>query len=165
MTAAPAIALPVPGREFDFLEGTWRVKHRQLVGRNIGSTEWREYEGDCWCKPLLDNHANIEEHHFTGRGGDKGIALRLFEPATGEWMIYWVSGQDGLLCPPVRGRFEGFGCVLEGADTDNGQPIVARYMWSRTDQRVPHWEQAFSYDGGKTWELNWVMDFHPAAAR
>lgn len=162
MTAAAAPSAPSaePGREFDFLFGRWRVQHRQLVERNAGAGAWREYEGTAWCRPLLDGFANVEEHHFAGRGGDRGVALRLFEPATGEWSIYWVSGKDGMLQPPVRGRFEGFACVLEGDDVDAGLPIRARYMWSRTDQRVPRWEQAFSWDGGRTWELNWVMDFH-----
>ena len=87
------------------------------------------------------------------------IALRLFDPATGACSVYWVSGRDGLLGVPVVGTFEGPGCVFEGEDTDGGQPIQQRYIWSRTDTHAPRWEQAYSYDGGRTWELNWVMDW------
>ena len=71
-----------------------------------------------------------------------------------------MSGRDGLLSAPVVGTFDGAGCVLEGDDTDGGRPIRQRYIWSRTHTDTPRWEQAYSYDGGKTWELNWVMDWY-----
>ncbi len=162
MTAAPAPtqAAQSGAHAFDFLFGKWRVEHRQLKQRSVGSDNWNAYEGTCECQPRLDGTANIEEHHFTGRGGDKGIALRLFDPATGAWSVYWVSGRDGLLSAPVVGTFDGAGCVLEGDDTDGGRPIRQRYIWSRTHTDTPRWEQAYSYDGGKTWELNWVMDWY-----
>ena len=150
-TALASTAQSNPGaRAFDFLFGKWRVAHRQLKKRNASADDWSVYEGVCECQPRLDGAANIEEHHFTGRGGDKGIALRLFDPATGAWSVYWVSGRDGLLGVPVVGTFEGPGCVFEDEDTDGGQPIQQRYIWSRTDTHAPRWEQAYSYDGGRT---------------
>jgi len=159
MTApAPAQAFETGVRAFDFLFGTWTVRHRLLKQRGVGCAEWMEFEGACECQPRLDGAANIEEHHFTGRG-DKGIALRLFDPSTGAWSVYWVSSRDGLLCPPVVGVFDGPGCVFEGEDTDSGRPIHQRYIWSRTDTDTPRWEQDFSYDGGRTWERNWVMEW------
>ncbi|HYD04964.1 MAG TPA: DUF1579 domain-containing protein [Reyranella sp.] len=147
---------------FDFLFGRWTVRHRQLKQRHVGGDDWRTYEGTASCEPRLGGLANVEEHHFIGRGGDRGLALRLFEPATGEWSIWWASDRDGVLQPPVRGRFSGAGCVLEGDDVDEGRPIRARYVWSDTDTEEPRWEQAFSVDGGRTWETNWVMLFRRA---
>ena len=149
---------------FDFLHGHWVVGHRQLKARHVGSDAWRTYEGTAYCEPRLGGMANVEEHCFAGRGGDRGMALRLYEPATGEWSVYWASDRDGVLAPPVRGRFDGPGCVLEGDDIDDGRPIRQRYVWSKTDTAEPQWEQAFSLDGGRTWETNWVMTFRRAEA-
>lgn len=161
MTAATAqaSAYPIGADAFDFLHGRWSVKHRQLKQRHVGSDEWVEYEGTCYCEPRLGGIANVEEHDFVGRGGDKGLALRTYDLATGEWSVYWASDRDGVLGVPVVGRFEGPGCVLSGEDTDGGRPILQRYIWSRTDTANPRWEQAYSIDGGQSWELNWVMDW------
>jgi hypothetical protein len=157
-TLAPPVH-PTGADAFDFLHGRWAVRHRQLKQRHVGSGDWLEFEGTCYCEPRLGGMANIEEHDFVGRGGDKGIALRLYDPLTGDWSVYWASDRDGVMQPPVRGKFEGPGCILYGDDTDGGRPIVARYQWSRTDSPNPRWEQAFSLDVGKTWEINWVMDW------
>ena len=161
MTAAAQTAArihPTGADAFDFLHGHWRVAHRTLKERHAGCDDWVAFEGTCSCEPRLGGMANIEEHDFAGRG-DRGIALRTFELATGEWTVWWVSGRDGVMQPPVKGRFDGPGCTLYGDDTDAGRPIVARYRWSRTDTENPRWEQAFSLDGGQTWETNWIMDW------
>ena len=162
MTAALAASTDAPDLEgmnaFDFLFGCrWAVRHRRLKQRHVGSDEWYEFEGTSSCEPRLGGLANVEEAVM--EIGGMGMALRLFDPATREWSVYWVSSRDGALQPPVRGRFQGPRCDLIGPDTDEGRPILARYVWSRTDTAEPRWEQAFSLDDGRTWETNWVMDF------
>lgn len=82
----------------------------------------------------------------------------------GEWSVRWINSLNGQVQPPVRGRFNADGCVLEGPDSDDGRPIIARYIWSDITPDSARWTQAFSYDDGASWETNWVMDFRRAAA-
>ena len=57
------------------------------------------------------------------------------------------------------GTFDGDVGTFEGEDVFKGRPILVRFTWSGVTTETPRWEQAFSDDGGKTWETNWVMDF------
>jgi hypothetical protein len=93
-----------------------------------------------------------------GDKGHRGLTFRLFDPARQEWSIWWVNSRDGLLTPPVAGRFaDGVG-TFHGADTHEGTPVRVRYIWSRITPSSARWEQAFSVDGEQTWETNWIMD-------
>jgi hypothetical protein len=88
------------------------------------------------------------------------MSFRFFDPTTRQWSIYWAdSRRPGLLDPPVVGSFTGDTGVFEGDDTFKGKPIRVRFTWSRVATPSPRWEQAFSDDGGETWETNWVNDF------
>jgi hypothetical protein len=144
--------------DFDFLFGRWAVRHRRLRQRGCGCSDWDELEGAAETRPLLGKLCNIEEHLIEG-GGCSGIALRTFVPAASLWFIYWVSVRDGVLQPPVSGRFDGPLGRFEGEDLDGSRPIRVRFLWDRTDADEPRWEQSFSYDAGRTWELNWTMHF------
>ncbi len=87
------------------------------------------------------------------------MSFRFFNPATQRWAIHWADSRRGVLDPPVVGAFVDGTGTFEGADTFEGRPILVRFVWSRTRTETPRWEQAFSEDGGKSWETNWVMDF------
>ena len=162
MTALPVESSATTVHDFDFLFGRWTVSHRRLTTRAIDGQDWDAFEGTAWTEPRMGGISNVEQHDCPARGW-RGVALRTFDLTTGEWSIYWISDRDGRLSPPVVGRFHAHGCRLEGPDTDDGRPIVARYEWSRIHSGAPRWEQHFSYDDGQTWELNWVMDFARAA--
>ncbi|MDY6922695.1 MAG: hypothetical protein SWI22_01890 [Pseudomonadota bacterium] len=149
--------------DFDFLFGHWTVQHRRLVTRGVGGDDWDAFTGTAFTEPRMGGISNIEQHDCPARGW-RGVAVRTLELATGEWSIHWISDRDGRLSPPVVGRFEADGCRLEGADTDDGRPVLARFEWSRVRSGAPRWEQFFSYDGGARWELNWVMNFTRAEA-
>ena len=91
------------------------------------------------------------------------MSFRFFDPDTGSWSIYWAdSRRPGLLDPPVIGSFSDGVGVFEGDDTFEGRPIRVRFIWSGVETPTPRWEQAFSDDGGRAWETNWVMEFTPA---
>jgi len=155
---APPIAMSA---DWAFLYGRWRVHHRRLVARLAGSADWQEFEGTSELWPLLDGAGNVDDN-FLDLPGDpyRAASLRSFDPATGNWSIWWLDGRrPGVLDVPVVGRFEdGVGRFL-AHDTFNGTPIVVRFLWTRIDTDSPRWEQAFSADGGTTWETNWEMDF------
>ena len=94
-------------------------------------------------------------------GAYRAAGLRAFDPKSGQWSIWWLDGRTplGPLEPPVRGGFQdGTGTFLAD-ETFNGIPIRVRFTWSDITPTSCHWEQAFSTDGGATWETNWIMDF------
>lgn len=148
--------------DFDFLAGRWRVHHRRLRERLAGSHEWVEFEGTCEMRPLMDGYANVDDNVLNmPEGAYRGIGLRSYDTKTGQWAIWWVDSRNphAALDPPVKGRFENGVGTFYSDDTLRGKPIRVRYTWSQVTPRSAHWEQAFSPDAGKTWEVNWVMDF------
>jgi hypothetical protein len=162
MSAQPVDALPEI-HDFDFIHGRWTVAHRRLKRRGVGSDDWDEFRATATCEPRLGGMANVEEMDCPERGW-MGMAVRSFDLTAREWSIWWISDRDGRLGAPVRGRFNADGCVLEGPDADDGRPVIARYIWSDIEADSARWSQQFSYDDGRTWETNWVMDFARAAA-
>lgn len=147
-------------RDFDFWMGSWRVQNRHLRERLAGSDDWDEFEATVVAHPILDGMGNEDEFRTDYAGGFIGMSFRFFNTTTRQWAIYWAdSRRPGLLDPPVIGAFSGDAGLFEGADTFEGKPILMRFLWSRVTTTNPRWEQAFSADGGTTWETNWVMDF------
>ena len=153
-------------RDFDFWMGSWHVRNRRLRARLAASDEWDEFEATVDARPLLDGLGNEDEFRTDHDGGFIGMSFRFFDPDTQKWSIYWAdSRRPGLLDPRVIGSFSGDTGLFEGEDTFEGRPILVRFLWSRITTPTPRWEQAFSDDGGKTWETNWVMEFAPAGAK
>lgn len=147
-------------RDFDFWLGTWDVHGRRLRERLAGCEEWLELEATSVAWPLLDGLGNVDEFRTDFDGGFVGMSLRVFDPVTRRWSIYWADSRSpGPLEAPVVGAFEGSVGIFECDDTFDGRPIRVRYTWSRVDTDNPRWEQAFSEDGGETWETNWINDF------
>jgi hypothetical protein len=153
-------------RDFDFFMGSWDVHNRYLRKRLDGSEEWGEFESTCVARPILDGLGNEDEFRTDYEGGFIGMSFRFFDPERERWSIYWAdSRRPGALEPPVFGAFSGDAGVFEGGDTFEGRPILVRYTWSGATTGRPRWQQAFSDDGGETWETNWIMDFTPAEER
>lgn len=147
-------------RDFDFLHGRWRVTHRRLRTRLAGDTQWDEFAGTCDAQPIIGGLGNIDDNVLDLPSGSyEAATLRLFDPASRLWSIWWVDARNPGLEPPVRGRFhEGVGTFF-GDDVFEGNPISVRFIWSGIGLRSARWEQAFSADGGATWENNWIMLF------
>ncbi len=161
MSPQPVVALPEI-HDFDFIHGRWSVANRRLRVLGAGSDDWDEFPSTGRCEPRLDGLANVEQIDCPARGWT-GMAVRSFDIPAREWVIYWISSQNGVLQPPVRGRFGPDGCTLEGPDFCNGRPVIARYIWSDITPDSARWTQRFSFDDGQSWETNWVMDFTRAA--
>src|SRR4249919_313768 len=151
---------PTDGRQdFDFIHGRWRVQNERLRERLVGSTDWDVFDATDEFRPVLDGAGNLEEFHTAWNGGFEGIALRLYDVDSGEWRIHWASNRSGALDPPVSGRFEDGVGTFYGSDQHAGRPVRVRFLWSRTSANCAHWQQAFSADGGSSWETNWHMWF------
>jgi hypothetical protein len=99
----------------------------------------------------------MDTFHTDHWPGFAGMSLRLYDPRTRQWSIYWASNQTGALDPPVVGSIANGIGVFEGRDVLDGRPILVRFTWSDITTTGARWEQAFSPDEGRTWEKNWVM--------
>lgn len=152
-------------RDFSFLVGSWKVRHRRLRQRLVSSRDWDEFDGTLTNWPVLGGHGNVGDNvmHFP-TGTVRGIGLRTFDPAIRRWSSWWLDGRTPtIFTPPVRGDFvDGVGTFL-GEDELDGRPVKTRVVWSRINANSARWEQAASADGGKTWEVNWVSRFERSA--
>lgn len=157
MTTASTTQAETGVRDFDFFVGTWNVVNRRRRNPLSGSEEWYEFPSTAECRLLLGGAGNMDEFRAPSQG-ITAMTLRLFDPETREWSLYWATDK-GRLDPPVRGRFEGGRGDFYGDDTHEGKPIRVHFIWSEITATSVRWEQEFSADGGETWESNWVMEF------
>lgn len=154
-------------KDFDFLIGSWKIHNRYLKGRLKGSTKWIEFTADSEVRPLLNGLGNIDRFTAIRDGRPlEGVNLRLLNPATGEWSLYWADTiRAGILLPPIIGKFQSVCGEFYGLEEVDGREVPCRSRWDFSKSESPVWEQAFSPDHGKTWETNWVMTYARAATR
>jgi hypothetical protein len=88
----------------------------------------------------------------------EGLTLRTYNPETHQWSLYWANSKDGKVVPPQVGEFKNGRGEFYAEDTFNGRSIFVRFVWTNMTTATPHFEQSFSEDGGKTWEVNWITD-------
>jgi hypothetical protein len=146
--------------DFDFEIGTWKIHLKRLEQRLAGSTTWIEFEGTSVTRKVWDGRAQLEQFETDSPGGGhiEGLTLRLYNPQSHQWRLYWANSKIGILDPPQVGEFKNGRGEFYAQDTINGKTILIRFIWSNTDTNTPHFEQSFSDDGGKTWEVNWITD-------
>ena len=147
-------------RGFDFIHGAWRVRHRQRRQRLAGCKEWIEFGGTMEAEAILAGLGNFDRNvidHPDGRY--EASTLRLFHPDTGQWSLHWIDGRDPAIDPPLHGTFQNGVGTFFGDGDFGGVPIRLRFHWERPTPASARWEQAFSADGGATWETNWIMEF------
>ena len=147
--------------DFDFELGSWKIHLKRLVHPLTGSTTWVEFDGTSVTRKVWDGRSQIEEFETDSATGGhiEGLTLRLYNPKSHQWSLYWANAKDGTLVIPQIGQFikNGYG-EFYAQDTFEGKSIFVRFIWSKTDTDIPHFEQSFSEDGGKTWEVNWITD-------
>jgi hypothetical protein len=152
---------------FDFLFGDWRITNRKLVGMtDPGGDEWVEFPATGRAWPILGGLGNADTFSVAALPNGKsyeGATLRLFDPESGLWRIWWASdAAPGRLDPPVEGRFTDGHGVFIGDDVVGDRPVRVRLEWRSLDAENALWEQAFSWDDGESWLHNWRMDFERA---
>jgi hypothetical protein len=147
--------------DFDFFLGVWESKQRRLKEWLNGCDTWVEFTGVSVAQKLLDGLGHMDEVTLEGPTGRMvGLSVRLFDPQTKLWSIYWADSKRGTLgMPPEVGRFKDGRGVFYAHEVLAGRAILSRYIWTRSSETALHWEQAFSEDGGATWETNWIADF------
>jgi hypothetical protein len=145
--------------DFDWEIGRWATSVRILQNPLSGEApKWAEYRGVSVVKPLLDARANVVELSVAGPSGKiEGGSLRLFNPRAQQWSLNFASMRNGLLTAPVFGAFDARGeGLFAGADTLDGRAILVRFVITRPTKTSARFEQAYSADGGTTWETNWA---------
>ena len=155
---------PIPATDFDFLMGRWRVRHHRLKRRLADCTDWDDFMGTSSARPLIAGFGNIDENEIALPGDPYiGVTLRTYNPNSGIWRIYWFdSRHPEAIDPPMVGRFENGVGTFHAEHTFERRPIGVRFLWTRPSAETCRWEQAFSADGGGSWETNWIMDFSRA---
>jgi hypothetical protein len=146
--------------DFDFHFGTWKTHVSRLVHPLAGSKEWTEYDGTSVVSKVWNGRASLFELDVSGPAGRiEGMGLRLYNPETHQWSLNWANSSDGVLNKPMIGEFKNGRDEFFDQEEFNGRMILARNSFSNITPNSSRFEQAFSNDGGKTWETNWVMTF------
>jgi hypothetical protein len=159
-----AAKAPPPARDgrhdFDFEAGTWKIHLKQLQHPLTGSTTWVEFDGTSVTRHLWNGRAEIEEFETDGAAGHiEGMTLRLYNPEAHQWSLFWANSKDGKLDQPMVGEFNDSGSgEFYQQEAINGRTVLVRFIWSGITPNSAHFEQAFSADGGKSWEVNWITD-------
>jgi len=161
--AAPVAATPATDRDnvhdFDFETGAWTTSVRVLRNPLSGAApDWADYRGTSIIHPLMDGRSNLVELSVSGtRGKIEGVALRLYNPQAHQWSLNYANMSDGLLTAPVFGGFDEKGRgAFYGHDMLGSRAILVRFIITRISPTEAHFEQAYSADGGASWEVNWI---------
>jgi hypothetical protein len=173
LASAPALAqtaLATPGKaaqpsttvrdgqhDFDFEIGTWKTHLRRLVHPLTGSTQWIELEGTSVVRKIWNGRANLVELEVDGPTGHiEGLSLRLYNPQSHQWSLNFANSTGGTLGQPTVGDFKNGRGEFYDQEIYNGRMILVRNVWSDITRDSCRFEQAFSDDGGKSWEVNWI---------
>jgi len=142
--------------DFDFELGAWKIHLKKRLNPLTGSNSWVEFDGTTVTQKVWNGRAEIEQ--FETEGAAEGLTLRLYRPESHQWYLYWASSKDGILGQPTIGEFKNGVGEFYDQEQFNGRAILVRFIWSAVNSNSPHFEQSFSDDGGKTWEVNWITD-------
>jgi len=143
--------------DFDFEIGAWKTHLRRLVHPLTGSTTWVEYEGTSVVRKVWSGRANLVELMADGAAGHfEGLNLRLYNPESHQWSLNFANSSGGALSQPTIGEFKNGRGEFFDQETLKGRAIFVRFVISDITPNSCRFEQAFSEDGGKTWEVNWI---------
>jgi hypothetical protein len=163
--AAPAAAQPAHAaaerrdgqHDFDFDIGVWKTHLKRLVHPLSGSNSWVELEGTTVVRKIWNGRANLAELTIdTASGHLQVLSLRLYDPRSLQWSLNTANANSGSLSVPTIGEFKNGRGEFFDQESFNGRTILVRNIWSDITADSCRFEQAFSDDGGKTWEVNWI---------
>ena len=154
----PRAEAPDGRNDFDFEIGTWHTRVSRRLHPLTGSTTWAEYEGRSVVRKIGKGPANLVELDVAGPAGRiQGLSLRLYNPEARQWSLHYSNSAGGTLTPPVVGGFRQGRGEFYGQDTlADGRTVLVRFLIACATTDSCHFEQAFSADGGRAWEVNWI---------
>jgi hypothetical protein len=154
---APGASLRDGAHDFDFEIGVWKTHLKRRAHPLTGSDSWIEYDGTSTVRKVWNGLANLVELEVDGpQGHIEALSLRLYNPDTRQWSLNFASSAGGTLGTPTVGEFKDGRGEFYDHETFNGRPVLVRFVISAITPTSCHFEQAFSDDGGRTWELNWI---------
>jgi len=157
--AVTATALTAGEHDFDFEIGAWKTHLSRRLHPLTGSQTWVEYDGTTIVRPVWGGAGNLVELVVDGPAGHfEGLSLRLYNPQTRQWALNFANRSDGQMVAPTIGGFRDDRGEFYQQDSLNGRAIFVRFVITKRSKDAIHFEQAFSADGGKTWEVNWIAD-------
>ncbi|MDQ3820919.1 MAG: hypothetical protein M3362_24990 [Acidobacteriota bacterium] len=143
--------------DFDFEIGTWKTHLRRLLNPLTGSNTWVEYDGTTIVRKVWQGRANLVELVADGPAGHfEGLSLRLYNPESHQWSLNFANAMSGVMAQPTIGEFRNGRGEFYDQETFNGRAILVRFVIYDITPNSCRFEQAFSDDGGKTWEVNWI---------
>jgi hypothetical protein len=143
--------------DFDFEFGPWKTHLRRLLHPLTGSTTWVEYDGTSTVRQVWNGKSNLLELEVEGPAGHiEGLSLRLYNPESRQWSLNFSNASGGTMSPPTIGEFQNGRGEFFDQETLAGRAILVRFVIAPEGPDSCRFEQAFSDDGGKTWEANWV---------
>jgi hypothetical protein len=162
LAISPAYAQDAPrdgSHDFDFEIGTWHTHLRALEHPLTGSTKWDDYDGTSVVHSIWGGKANMVELEVDGPSGHvEGLNLHLYNPDSHQWSLNFASGRTGTMSIPTVGEFKNGVGEFYDIEPIGGRMTLVRNVWTHSSPNACHFEQAFSTDGGKTWEVNWIAD-------
>jgi hypothetical protein len=145
--------------DFDFEVGHWTTHVKRLQHPLTGSHTWLEYDGTTEVRPVLNGKGVLLELIMDGAAGHfEGLSLRLYNPESHQWSLNFANAASGVLATPTVGEFKDGRGEFYDQETLNGRAILVRFVISGIAKNSIHFEQAFTDEGGKTWEINWIAD-------
>lgn len=150
-----------PSTDFEFIYGSWNILNRKLVDTtDPDCEEWIEFPATAEVRPILGGFGHVDEMSAPlAPEPFEGYTLRLCDPDTHVWRIWWSSSRaPGVLDVPVEGRFTDGHGVFVSQDVIGGRPAHIKFEW-RAHAETPVWQQSFSFDDGATFAVTWVMEF------
>lgn len=146
--------------DFDFEFGHWHTVLKRLVHPLSGSHQWTTYSGTSSIRGLWGGRGNVGEFDVRGSAGHiLGSSIRIYNPQTHLWNIYWANADGSPIGTPMIGNFHDGRGEFYDRETFDGRPIRVRFVFSGSMKNTFQLEQAFSADDGKTWEANWIAEF------
>jgi hypothetical protein len=146
--------------DFDYLIGTWNIRNRTLKEPLVGNDEWKAFDATQECRRVLLGLGNVDVFHTDLDGKPfEGLTMRLFDPHTRLWTIYWADSNAMTLDGGKVGSFEGNEGDFFGREKVADKDVIVKFHWDKRDPAAPIYSRAFSADAGRTWEWNWYSHF------
>jgi hypothetical protein len=143
--------------DFDFEIGTWKTHLSRRLHPLTGSNTWTEMDGTTVVRKVWNGKANLVELVADGPSGHfEGLSLRLYNPQSHQWSLNFANSSGGTLTTPTIGQFKNGRGEFYDQETLDGRAILVRFVISEIKPNSCRFEQSFSDDGGKTWEVNWI---------
>ena len=156
-TPAPATSPRDGQHDFDFEIGTWKTHLKRRLHPLTGTDEWVEYDGSTVVRKVWDGKSNLVELEVDGKPGHiEGASWRLYNTEARQWSLNFSNSAGGTLSTPTIGEFKQGRGEFYSQESLNGRSILVRFVIEPKGPDLCHFEQAFSADGGKTWETNWI---------